>query len=686
MAEEEEATTVKRKRLSLACEVCRRKKIKCDGLRPTCGKCERLHLTCTYSTTSKKRGPRQGHMELLERRLQKMEQLITNTEEPTLLDTNPTPTTIATSGNNNNSTAATLISLQTQPVTTNTTSNTTTNTATASLLPPVDVVFHLVDLFFSQMAVMSPIINRSSFYESIENNTCSPFLLLAILSVGARYSKRPDITETPVWMSGEKYATKARDMIAQVIDTPSIEHVQGLLVLTLNEYGCARGPRSWMYTGIAARMALELGLNKETMLDELPGTLIPIDQWYRYETRRKVFWETFIHDKFSSASTGRPGCLDPSDCDILLPCDYDVLSNNTHFYQETHDQSMILFYNVCRDATTGNMTGVQFNHVDPKVPENRPRMNQIGWEARILKEMVILGDVIQLVNRGYKNKTPFATYAPDSEFTKLDEQLDHWGQQLPLNLRNTPANLERYRRENTQKSASFVLAHTLHNSLIVLLNRPSLVLADMPEFETASPQIKHTINQSVDKCLAAADDFTLMLKDLCCRTENVPPFTIYLAYTIGTVMVNNSFSVVAEQSQKAEYALREFFSFLERMRGYWAMADKLYFMIRDLYAVHRKVLEECKLQNHNGTLDSPWNESNRTSSPSSNLHDSPLMETRSTIPPRRLPLADMSHSTSDWAASYPWQAENENNSSGQVNRGASLFKNTYDQWMQRQQE
>jgi hypothetical protein len=133
------------------------------------------------------------------------------------------------------------------------------------------------------------------------------------------------------------------------------------------------------------------------------------------------------------------------------------LSNTTDFYQETHDQSTIVFYNVSRDTTTGNMTGVRFNYVDPKIPENRPRMNQIGWEARILKAMVVLGDVIQLVNRGYKNVTPFATFAPDSEFMKLDQQLDYWGQQLPLNLRNTPANLERYRREHTQKSASFVL-------------------------------------------------------------------------------------------------------------------------------------------------------------------------------------------------------------------------------------
>jgi hypothetical protein len=121
------------------------------------------------------------------------------------------------------------------------------------------------------------------------------------------------------------------------------------------------------------------------------------------------------------------------------------------------------------------------------------------------------------------------------------------------------------------------------------------------------------------------------------------------------------------------------------------MADKLYFMIRDLYAVHRKVLEECKLQNevHQPTMDSPhtWNGSNRTASPSSLHGGSPLLEATSKgVPQSR--LADMS--ASDWATRYHWQAEN---SSGQINRGPSLFKNSespfissYDQWMQRQQE
>ncbi|KAI7905015.1 uncharacterized protein BX663DRAFT_307897 [Cokeromyces recurvatus] len=66
----------KRKRLTQACELCRRKKIKCDGGKPACNNCIRLKNICTYSSTNKKRGPRQGYIEILEQRLAKMEQIL----------------------------------------------------------------------------------------------------------------------------------------------------------------------------------------------------------------------------------------------------------------------------------------------------------------------------------------------------------------------------------------------------------------------------------------------------------------------------------------------------------------------------------------------------------------------------------------------------------------------------------
>lgn len=38
-----------RKRAILACQVCRRKKTKCDNARPSCGSCQELNIDCRYS-------------------------------------------------------------------------------------------------------------------------------------------------------------------------------------------------------------------------------------------------------------------------------------------------------------------------------------------------------------------------------------------------------------------------------------------------------------------------------------------------------------------------------------------------------------------------------------------------------------------------------------------------------------
>lgn len=58
-----------------------------------------------------------------------------------------------------------------------------------------------------------------------------------------RYSDRSDICEDPPWHSGEKYACKARSILFSSIDIPSLSNVQALILLTMHEYSCARGPR-----------------------------------------------------------------------------------------------------------------------------------------------------------------------------------------------------------------------------------------------------------------------------------------------------------------------------------------------------------------------------------------------------------------------------------------------------------
>lgn len=53
----------------IACVLCRRRKLRCDGHRPTCGTCKRLSHECAYDEVRRKSGPKRGYVKALEARL-----------------------------------------------------------------------------------------------------------------------------------------------------------------------------------------------------------------------------------------------------------------------------------------------------------------------------------------------------------------------------------------------------------------------------------------------------------------------------------------------------------------------------------------------------------------------------------------------------------------------------------------
>jgi hypothetical protein len=65
-----------RKRLPLACIVCRRKKIRCSGEKPSCKHCMRSRIPCVYKVTTRKAAPRTDYMAMLDKRLKRMEDRI----------------------------------------------------------------------------------------------------------------------------------------------------------------------------------------------------------------------------------------------------------------------------------------------------------------------------------------------------------------------------------------------------------------------------------------------------------------------------------------------------------------------------------------------------------------------------------------------------------------------------------
>lgn len=64
----------------IACILCRKRKLKCDSAKPSCGTCSRLNHHCEYSEERKKSGPKRGYVKLLEARLKQVENLLESRE------------------------------------------------------------------------------------------------------------------------------------------------------------------------------------------------------------------------------------------------------------------------------------------------------------------------------------------------------------------------------------------------------------------------------------------------------------------------------------------------------------------------------------------------------------------------------------------------------------------------------
>ncbi|KAI1366584.1 N-terminal binuclear Zn cluster-containing protein [Xylaria arbuscula] len=74
----DDVNEAKRRRIARACDMCRKKKIKCDGKMPACTHCINYKTDCVFTQVEKKRSPPKGakYIEGLENRLGRMENLL----------------------------------------------------------------------------------------------------------------------------------------------------------------------------------------------------------------------------------------------------------------------------------------------------------------------------------------------------------------------------------------------------------------------------------------------------------------------------------------------------------------------------------------------------------------------------------------------------------------------------------
>ncbi|KAK4212821.1 hypothetical protein QBC37DRAFT_186013 [Rhypophila decipiens] len=348
----------------LACMICRKRKLKCDGIKPSCSTCSRLGHTCAYDEVRRKSGPKRGYVKALEERLKQVETLLktqdVSTTSPDGSKGSPIVLEPGASKQSNQRPAATANFTVTDPSIAIASSrdmdrwhfnaespngvmddfnfnsnismgmNNVDSTFTWEMiglgleepLPPQETIDELHQIYFEKIHPSVPMIHKYRYLAAMNlaPNQRPPVCLRYAMwtcacAVTDKYLDLKDL----FYQRARKYVESdyIKGFGEQII---SVAHVQTHVLLASYEFKWMYFPRAWMSTGSAVRLGQMVGLHR------LDGAGLDVKQclpaprdWTEREERRRTFWMAFCQDRYASIGTGWPMTVDEKDILTNLP-------------------------------------------------------------------------------------------------------------------------------------------------------------------------------------------------------------------------------------------------------------------------------------------------------------------------------------------------------------------------------
>ncbi|PKY01254.1 C6 transcription factor [Aspergillus campestris IBT 28561] len=382
--------SLKRKRpLTVSCELCKQRKVKCDRGRPGCGWCSRNGQLCEYKER-KKPGLRAGYGKELEQRLDRLEEVIriqgrliethiihnqphlnhdrsathgpsphsaleasSLTSPSDISDKNPLyhrlsgnfapplpPQPLSHVSNavppsdfsGNESSLKVPVSLF---------SNQEQSFADPELdLPPYDLLYALVDLYFEHINTWCPILHRRTtlhtFFGPSPIDEADRMVLYAIVATTLRFSSDARLSER----NRKRYHDSSKQKVLLYgLENSSVKALQALVILALDLVGSSNGPPGWKLLALITRSVVQLGLAVEAksalIAPVYPSiytlravTLPEPETWIEDESRRRLFWMVYLLDRYSTIATAFDFALDDKDIDRKLPCKDEYFARN----------------------------------------------------------------------------------------------------------------------------------------------------------------------------------------------------------------------------------------------------------------------------------------------------------------------------------------------------------------------
>lgn len=320
----------------IACVLCRKRKLRCDGNKPSCGTCSRLGHDCAYDEVRKKSGPKRGYVKLLEARLKQVETLLgTQTPEDAQVSANSMsdtmqPDPFAESNNLSLGVAPVdpaIAGVYTDPSMGNLMNDFGMNTedefcwdmiglGLEEPLPSQEIINDLTSLYFEKIHPSLPMVHRPRFLAAMDlaphmrPPVCLRYAMWTqVCSITPKYSS----LQEHFYARARKYA-ESDEMKGHGENMITLAHAQCWSLIGAFEFKMMYFPRAWMSCGRATRLCQMMGLHR---LDgaglDVKQCLPPPRDWTEREERRRTFWMAFCQDRYASIGTGWPMTIDEQD-------------------------------------------------------------------------------------------------------------------------------------------------------------------------------------------------------------------------------------------------------------------------------------------------------------------------------------------------------------------------------------
>jgi hypothetical protein len=196
----------------------------------------------------------------------------------------------------------------------------------------VEVIVHLINMYFTWHYTYFTTLSKSLFYRDFllgkppgnlkRTVYCSSLLVNAMLALGCHFTKSPAGCADPhdPTTKGDAFFAAAKRLIVEndEYEKPRLTTIQALCLMSVREAGCGREAKGWVYSGMAFRMAQDMGLNLDS--GGMSNSKDAMDE-QEIDARRVTFWGCFLFDKCWSSYLGRLPQLPVSN--ITVP-KYDV--------------------------------------------------------------------------------------------------------------------------------------------------------------------------------------------------------------------------------------------------------------------------------------------------------------------------------------------------------------------------